>query len=266
MYFSCLLFRKHSEHCYSSFDIAAMSSPEGLPAALQFSQPPSNVRSDHAAALEWLKTSIAAIYHAARSSPTQDQPPTLARSAYLNLYSTAHEYTDSTKTAKEPPNSGDLYHFLWDQIKTHCLEVRAHLSAAENAEGVDGARRTVEDYLSYWHHFTLLAGLVANALRSLDRTHIQVMVSAKQKDWYYIKDLHKLAWKDEILQLDKSSAETDVESKVANAMATLQKQSGSVVESDRDLVERLLESLQAMDAQRKAQVRTLRAFNAKASR
>lgn len=241
-----------------------MSSPESLPAALQFSQPPSNIRSDHAAALEWLKTSIAAIYLAARSSPTQDQPPTLARSAYLNLYSTAHEYTDSTKTAKDSPNSGDLYLFLGDQITTHCSEVRVHLSAAENAEEIDGARRTIEDYLSHWHHFMLLAGLVANVLRSLDRTHIQVMVSAKQKDWYYIKDLHKLVWKNEILQLDQNSTEADVGSKVASAMATLQKQTCNVVESDKDLVDRLLESLQALDAQRKTQVRTLKAFNTKA--
>lgn len=164
-----------------------MSLPESLPAALQFSQPPVDVRSDHTAALEWLKTSIAAIYLAARSSPTQDQPPTLARSAYFNLYSTAHEYTDSTKTAKEFPNSSDLYRFLWDQIKTHCSEVRAHLDDAENGEGIDGARRTIEDYLSRWHHFMLLAGLVSNVLRSLNSTHIQVMVSAKQKDWHYIR-------------------------------------------------------------------------------
>jgi hypothetical protein len=242
-----------------------MSSPEALPTALQFSQPPSNIRSDHATALAWLKTSIAAIYLAARSSPTQDQPPTLARSAYLNLYSTAHEYTDSTKTAKESPNSSDLYRFLWDQIKTQCSEVHANLSVAEDGEGIDGARRTIENYLSHWHHFMLLAGLVANVLRSLDRTHIQVMVSAKQKDWYYIKDLHKLVWKDEILKLNKDSTETDVGSNVASAMATLQKQTGNVLESDKDLENRLLESLQALDAQRKAQVRTLKAFNAKAS-
>ena len=56
-----------------------------------------------------------AIYLAARLSPSHDQPPPLARSAYLHLYSTAHEYTDSTKTARESPNSSDLYHFLWDQ-------------------------------------------------------------------------------------------------------------------------------------------------------
>jgi len=242
-----------------------MSSPEALPVALQFSQPPSDIRSEHAAALEWLKTSIAAIYLAARSSPTQDQPPTLARSAYLHLYSTAHEYTDSTKTARESPNSSDLYHFLWDQIKAHCSEVRAHLNATNNGEGIDGVRRTIEDYLSHWYHFMLLAGLVANVLRSLDRAHIQQMIAEKRKDWHYIKELHKIVWKDEILQLDNNSTEADTGSKVASAMAVLQEQAGDEAESDKDLVERLLESLEALDRQLKAQGRTLKAFNAKAN-
>lgn len=167
------------------------SSPEALPVALQFSQSPSNIRSDHAAALDWLEASIAAIYLAARSSPNQDQPPTLARSTCLHLYSTAHENTDSTKTARESPTISDLCRFLWDQIKAHCPEVRSHLSAAENGEGIDGARRTIEDYLSHWHYFMLLAAPVANVLRALDRTHIQQIISEKWKDWHYIKDLHK---------------------------------------------------------------------------
>lgn len=139
--------------------------------ALQFSQPPPNIRFDRAAALDWLKTSMATIYLAARSSSNQDQPPALARSAYLHSYATAHEYTNSTKTAGRSPNSSDLYHFLWNEIKVHCAKVRVHLSAAENGEGIDGARRMIEYHLSHWHHFMLLAGFVANVLRSLDRTH-----------------------------------------------------------------------------------------------
>lgn len=220
--------------------------------------------SDHAVTLAWLKTSIASIYLAAKSSPTHGQLPTLARSAYLHLYSTAHEYTDSTKTARESPNSSDLYHFLYDQIMAHCAEVRVHLDAADNGEGADGARRTIKNYLSHWHHFMLLAGLVANVLRSLDRTHIQQMISEKRQDWHCIKDLHKLVWKDEILQLGKDSTEGDIGSKVASAMAALQKEPGDEVESDKDLVERVLKSLEALDRQLEAQDRTLKAFNAKA--
>ncbi|KAM0710780.1 hypothetical protein Q7P35_001518 [Cladosporium inversicolor] len=121
-----------------------------------------------------------------------------------------------------------------------------------------------EDYLSQWHHFVLLAGLVANVLRSLDRTHVQQIVSEKRKDWYYMKDLHKLVWKYEILQLDQEVAETDTGAKLARALVALEKQIGDGIEGDEGLVDRLLEALEALDSQRKARVRTLKAFNAKA--
>lgn len=101
-------------------------------------------------------------------------------------------------------------------------------------------------------------------LRSLDRTHVQQIVSEKRKDWYYLKDLHKVVWKDEILQLDQEVAETDTGAKLARALVALEKQIGDGIEGDEGLVDRLLEALEALDSQRKAQVRTLKAFNAKA--
>lgn len=142
----------------------------------------------------------------------------------------------------------------------HCSEVRIRLSAVENGEGIDGARRTIEDYLSHWHHFMLLAGLVANVLRSQDRTHVQQMISEKRKDWYYVKDLHKLVWKNEVLQLDEESTWADTGSKLARALAALQKQTEDDSGGDRELMDKLLDSLEALDSQRKAQVRTLKAF------
>jgi len=44
----------------------------------------------------------------------------------------------------------------------------------------------------------------------------------------------------------------------------LDKQTGCDVGGDKDLVDKLLASLEALDSQRKGQVRTLKAFNAKA--
>jgi hypothetical protein len=126
-----------------------MSSSESSPTELEFPQSPSakEIRSDHAAALAWLKTTIATLYTAARTSPSQDKPPTLTRNAYLGLYSTVHEYTEATKTARASPNTNDLYQFLWDQIKLHCSEVRARLLSAETSTEVD-ARHMVERYLA----------------------------------------------------------------------------------------------------------------------
>jgi hypothetical protein len=243
-----------------------MSSAESLPATLHFSRPPSGnaVGADHAAALAWLNTAIVAFYRAARTSPSQKKPPVLARIAYVNLYSTVHEYCEATKTARESPNSDDLYYFLRDQIRTHCLEIRALLDTPENAAGIDGARITIEKYLAQYHKLTLLAGLVSNILRSLERTHIQNMIWEKREGWCHIKDLHNVVWKNEVLQLDSVSAEADVGSKVARALATLQTRTGDETGSDKELVHRCLEALKVLDDKRKDQGRTLKAFNAKA--
>ena len=73
------------------------------------------------------------------------------------------------------------------------------------------------------------------------------MISEKRKSWCYIEDLHKLVWKDEILRLDHGSAEEDAESKVASTMAVSQKRTEDAIDSDADLVYRLLDSLRALD-------------------
>lgn len=243
-----------------------MSSPESPPTTLQFSEPPSSnaIGADHAAALAWLKNAIETLYLAARTSPSQDKSPVLARIAYVNLYSTVHEYCEATKTARESPNSDDLYYYLWDQIRMYCLDIRGLLNAPEDAAGIDGARRTIEKYLAQYHKFTLLAGLVSNILRSLERTHIQHMIWEKREGWCHIKDLHNVVWKNEILQLDSVSAEPDTGSKVAKALATLQRQTDDEAWSDKELVDRFLEALKELDNKHKAQGRTLKAFNAKA--
>jgi hypothetical protein len=209
--------------------LTAMSSSESSPTELEFPQSPSakEIRSDHAAALAWLKTTIATLYTAARTSPSQDKPPTLTRNAYLGLYSTVHEYTEATKTARASPNTNDLYQFLWDQIKLHCSEVRARLLSAETSTEVD-ARHMVERYLAESHQFTLLAGLVSNLLRSLDRTWIKRLID------------DCLVWKNEILQAGVDSAEAE---KIASAVATLRDQTE---ENDRALVDNVTKSLEAI--------------------
>ena len=233
-------------------------------AALKFSQPPSS--NAVGPTIEWLKTAISTLYRAARTSQSQDKPPVLARSAYLNLYSTVHEYCEVTKTARHSPNSDYLYYFLRDQIKTYCPEIRALLDTPEDAAEVNGAHDTVEKYVAQYHKLTLLAGLVSNIMRRLDRTHIQHMIWEKRQDWYHIKDLHNVVWKNEILQLDGDSTEADTGSKVAKALATLQTQIGDETGSDKELVDRFLETPKALDEKRKDQGSTLEAFNAKACR
>jgi hypothetical protein len=225
--------------------IIAMSPPGSIPTSLQFSQPPStkDTKADPAPTLAWLKNKIAIIYQEARTSPVQDRPPTLARTAYLNLYSAAHDYCELTKTARTSPNCNDLYQFVQSEIRAHCSEIRACSHPSENGTGVDDARSTVEMYLAQGHQFALLAGLISNLLRVLDRARTKRNIDEGKKHAYLIKDLHNLLWKSEILRVGVDSAETE---KIASAVATLRQQTESQIEGDKVLVDKFMESLETI--------------------
>jgi hypothetical protein len=234
---------------------AAMSTTEFTPSTLQFPQPPStkDTKSDPAATLAWLKTNLATIYTAGRTTPAQGELPTLARGAYLDMYSTVHNYCMVTKAAprsqqKDFLTPGHLYRGLRDAIATHCSEIRVLLVDSESSTGVDvdGARRMIGNYLAQQEVFTQLADLISHLLRSLDKEWITREISEKKKDMHLIKDLHTVVWKNEILQVGVDSSEEACGSKIAAAMATLQKQGEDGAEGDDDLVGRFLESLKAM--------------------
>lgn len=225
-----------------------MSLSESLANTLQFSKPPSekDTKSNPTATLAWMKTTISAIYLAMRTSSSQDKPPTVTRNAYVDLYSAVHDYCESTKMARESPNCEDLYRFLESEVKTYCTEVQARLRDSKADAQVDNARYTIEKYLNEWHRFTHLAGLVANLLRSLERTWIMRCIDEKRKDLYLIKDLHILVWKTDILQVGIDSTGADVGSKIARAVAMLQERIESGTESEKALTDGFSESLESI--------------------
>jgi hypothetical protein len=232
-----------------------MSTTESTPSLLQFPQPPSkkDTKSDPAETLAWLKTNIATIYTAGKTTPAQDELPTLARGAYLDMYSTVHDYCMVTKAAPRSEQKGfltpgHLYYGLRDAIAAHCSEIRVLLVDPENSMGVDvdGARRMISSYLAQQGRFTQLADLISHLLRSLDKDWIMREISEKKKNIHLIKNLHTVVWKNEILQVGVDSSEAACGSKIATAMATLQKQGEDGAEGDNDLVGRFLESLKVM--------------------
>jgi hypothetical protein len=232
-----------------------MSTAESTSTVLQFPQPPStnDTKSDPTATLAWLKINIATIYTAGRTTSTGEELPTLARGAYLDMYSTVHNYCMVTKAAprsqqKDFLTPGHLYRGLRDAISAHCSEVRVHLVGSESSAGddVDGSRLMISNYLAQQERFTKLADLISHLLRSLDKDWIMREISEKKKNIHLIKDLHTVVWKNEILQVGVDSAEAACGSKIASAMATVQKQGEDAVEGDGELVERFLGSLKAM--------------------
>ncbi|KAM0718418.1 hypothetical protein Q7P37_005488 [Cladosporium fusiforme] len=217
-----------------------MSSPESTPAALEFPPPPSteDTKSDLTSTIAWLKTNIAAVYLAARTSQSQGKPPRLSRGAYLGLYSTTHDYSMATKAARKPPTGEDLYRCLESEIRTHCQEVRVHAFAASESLTADSARRVVQQYLDQWNGLTQLAALVTHLLQPLEREWITRSIAEKRANVNSIKHLHTIVWKDEMFPAGLDS--------IVSAMEMLQKQGEDGSDGDRALVKQFLQSLRSI--------------------
>lgn len=239
-----------------------MSQPSPPPAELEFPKPPSfkDTQADPAATLAWVKQNISTIYVAGRApSASQDKPPILARSAYLSLYTTTHNYCEITKHARsikrgdpKPLSGEDLYSCLEEIIRSHCSEVRARLSRLLT-ETTTAAVKRIQEYLAQWNMLTQhLAPLVTHLLRHLERHCIQRWLDEKRKDVYLIQDLHTVIWKEELLsQAGGDSTTTTVataRAELEQAVRTLLQEEGeNEVESDRKyLAERFLESLRSI--------------------
>jgi len=215
---------------------------------LEFSKPPSTEEkaSNCAATLAWLRTSIATIYSAGRAASSQGHPPTLSRSAYLDIYSTVHSFCMDAKqrrSAGGPLTGEDLYRGLRDEIKTHCSQVQALLLASKDSDDADDARHIIREYLTHWQMLARLAALVKNLLQPLERDWISRSISERRKGIVLITELHTVVWKQEILEVGVDSTEATVGSKLEGAMKILQAQGEDGSESDKNLAERSMESL-----------------------
>lgn len=230
-----------------------MSLPDTHSAELQLPKAPSadETKSDCAATLAWLKTSIATIYSAAKTTPSHEKRPTLARDSYLHLYTATHDYCMLTKhlhktQPNDPPNCEDLYLGLRNEIGTHCSEIQAHVSSSETHTGLDSARRTIGEYLAQWDRLTHLAAFVSHVLQPLEKEWIRRVVIEGKKDMHLIKDLHTLVWKAKVLRVGVDSKAAATESEIAHAVATLQKNGEGDDEGDDGLFARFSESLRAI--------------------
>lgn len=219
--------------------------------SLEFPKPPSTEKkaSNCAETIAWLKTSIATIYSAGRAASSQDSPPTLARSAYLDICSTVHSFCMDAKQrypAGGPLTGEDLYRGLKEDIKMHCSEVLAVLLASRNSDDADDARQIIGEYLAHWKMLARLAALVKNLMQPLERDWIARSIDERRKGILFFMELHTVVWKQEILGVRIESTEAGCRSKLEKAMEKLQAQGEDYSDSDKDLVERFVASLRSL--------------------
>ena len=158
---------------------------------------------------------------------------------YYNLNSPQRGHPENWTTA-------DLYTGLRDAIKAHCVDIRSRVfTPPENSTGgVDGARRLIGEYVAHWDVMVHLAPYVANLLRHLERKWIKRCMDEGQRDIHMIKELHVMIWKEEVLHVGVDEEATRDE--MDRAVALLQEAGEGGIESDGDLVERFLGSLDAV--------------------
>jgi hypothetical protein len=99
----------------------------------------------------------------------------------------------------------------------------------------------IGEYLAHWNMMVHLATYVSNLLRYLERKWIKRCMDEGQRDIHMIKDLHTMIWKEEVLHVGVDQEAT--RSEMDRAVALLQESGEGGIESDGDLVERFLGSL-----------------------
>lgn len=145
-----------------------------------------------------------------------------------------------------PLDGEDLYRGFKDEIKAHCSEVRIlFLDSRDDAEA-DDARQIIGDYLAHWQMLARLAALVKNLMQPLERDWITRSISEKRKGIVLIMDLHTVVWKQEILEVGVDSTDAANGSKLERSLKTLQAQGEDGSESDKDLAETFVESLESI--------------------
>jgi hypothetical protein len=230
--------------------------PHPTPADISFPlRPPSPqktgcIESDCAATLEWLEARLETIYLAGRRSPHQDGPPKLAGIADLDMYNTAHDYCEAAGQdcrGREPPRVDDLYHCLRNTLITHCAEIWMCLFLRLPWRGsrVDRARRLIGEYLDHWDMLAHLSTLITNVLQHLEGGWIKKSVGEGRSDIFAIKDLHKVMWKEGVFCVGEVLADI-ARNEMDQAVELLQSQGEGGIQSDKDLIERYLESLRAL--------------------
>jgi len=91
-----------------------------------------------------------------------------------------------------------------------------------------------------------VTALVSNLLRHLEGLWIKKRINEGQSGIHMIRDLHMMTWKEEVLRVGVPVAEENTRTRMDRAVELLQKQGEGGIESDKDLVERFLNSLRAV--------------------
>lgn len=206
-------------------------------------------------ALASINDQLATIYSAARANPQDEEPPTLTRADYLKLYNSIHGYCvagprDDPKNRLRGAHllGADLYRILEQELTAHCREVHTQIVTT----GVQDHVVLIEAYITQWNKFTKLAGLIQNVMQFLERHWIKREIDEIKANTiprvYYIQDLHRKCWKEEVLQVDMTTTDAaKVSKEILDAATSLQERDGEGAAGEKELIERFRSCLDSVN-------------------
>jgi hypothetical protein len=232
------------------------------PTELPFKEPPAippflqNNPIDPTTTLAYIQTEISNIYSAAKTSSNNndDQVFKINNDKYIEIYTAVTQFgaLGMQRSKSQPPaeNGEVLYRWLTSEIRSYCKHIRINALGIDSNDEMDvvAARKILTTYMACHCRFTKLSSLVRNLLGFWDRHWMRRESDEKKIPVASIQDLHRVVWKEEILDIDaKNSLSKKGLEQVTDAVAILKEIERGVSDYDLALVKDVSKSLTVLD-------------------
>ncbi|KAI5205176.1 hypothetical protein E4T39_03276 [Aureobasidium subglaciale] len=199
---------------------------------------------DPAATLSYIQDQTSAIYKSARANQQDEHPPPPDQDTYIQIYTAIWQFTTA---GGKRSNAGhlagaEIYHLLEREIRKYCIDIREVIFTASDDADTNAMRKLLSSYLASHRRLANLSILIRNLFRLVERHWIRREIDEKKKNIYLIEDLHKLIWREEILQIMSKKGLEDLR----DAVATLQETSEGTTEYDTRLITNVVKSLSSL--------------------
>jgi hypothetical protein len=210
---------------------------------------------DPTTTLAYIQTEISSIYAAAKTSNNNDdQVLKINNDKYIGIYTAVTEFSvlamQRSKSQPTAENGEVLYRWLASEIRSYCKHIRVNALGIDSDHEMDvvAARKLLATYTACHRTFTRLSSVVRNLLGSWDRHWMRRESAEKKIPVASIVDLHRVVWKEEILDIDaKNLLSKKGLEQVVDAVAVLKETEGGMSDYDLTLVKDVSKSLTVLD-------------------
>jgi hypothetical protein len=149
--------------------------------------------------LTWIKKRVLEVISSTKQN-TNEEAPTLDRTAYLVIYSTIHDLARSRSPQNQNgPSQGErLYCSLADILRKHCKQLRIKI-LQRHSDAADQELAVLQTYAWEFKRYRALADLIAHLFSNVDKHWCKQMMDEGKPGVYQIRDLHSRIWKEEVV-------------------------------------------------------------------